>query len=32
MLVHSLKRMSDEKRENHIQNANLFIDSKLDAV
>jgi hypothetical protein len=24
--------MSDEKRENHIQNANLFIDSKLDAV
>ncbi|MFT4757568.1 MAG: deoxyribodipyrimidine photolyase-related protein [Vicingaceae bacterium] len=32
MLFHSLNKMSIEKRENHIQNANLFIDSKLDVV
>ena len=30
MLFHSLNKMSIEKRENHIQNANLFIDSKLE--
>jgi deoxyribodipyrimidine photolyase-related protein len=32
MLFHSLNKMSIEKRENHFQNANLFINSKLDVV
>ncbi len=30
MLFHSLNKMSNEKRENHIQNAQLFINSKLN--
>jgi deoxyribodipyrimidine photolyase-related protein len=32
MLFHSLNKMSNEKRENHIQNAQLFINSKLKVV
>jgi deoxyribodipyrimidine photolyase-related protein len=32
MLVHSLKKMSNEKRENHIKNAQLFIHTKLNVV
>ena len=32
MLLHSLNKMSNEKRENHIQNAQLFINSKLNVV
>lgn len=32
MLFHSLNKMSNEKRENHIQNAQLFINSKLNVV
>ena len=32
MLCFSLNKMSDEKRENHIQNAQLFINSKLNVV
>jgi len=32
MLFHSLNRMSNEKRDNHIQNAQLFINSKLNVV
>lgn len=30
MLFHSLNKMSNEKRENHIQNAQLFINNKLN--
>lgn len=32
MLFHSLKKMSNEKRENHIRNAQLFINKKLNVM
>ncbi|MEQ8325332.1 MAG: cryptochrome/photolyase family protein [Cytophagales bacterium] len=32
MLVHSLNKMSNEKRENHIQHADSFINRQLNAV
>jgi deoxyribodipyrimidine photolyase-related protein len=31
MLLHSLNRMSPDKKNQHMENANLFIESKLDA-